>query len=177
LLPIAGVRRIFFWYNGIMPFAPDMMTKVKDLRRKGADLVKGLHLPRFDKKLKLLFAGLGAALLILIICLTAAVLGMNPTRNTSGNGVGVSSGAFQPGALPSPAISSQAIPSQVIPPEEMFLPEEPDFLPGILPEREQREFWTAGDAGAFWYNPLETGEEPWRDRIEAVVDELLERVP
>jgi hypothetical protein len=64
-----------------------------------------------------------------------------------------------------------------IPPEELFLPGEPDFLPGVIPERERREFWTAEDAEPYWYNPLERGEEEWRNRIRAALDEFLEHVP
>jgi hypothetical protein len=64
-----------------------------------------------------------------------------------------------------------------IPREELFLPEEPDFLPPVILEREQRDLWTAEDAEPFWYNPLEDGEEEWRRQVEKVVDELLERIP
>ena len=67
--------------------------------------------------------------------------------------------------------------SRIIPPEELFLPEEPDFIPGILPEREQRVIWTAEDAAPFWQDPLINGEEPWRRQIETVIDQLMERVP
>jgi hypothetical protein len=64
-----------------------------------------------------------------------------------------------------------------IPPEELFLPDEPDFVPGVLLERERRTAWTVEDAAPFWQDPLKYGEEPWRARLEATVDELLERVP
>ena len=65
----------------------------------------------------------------------------------------------------------------VIPSEEIFLPEEPDFVPGILLERERRASWTAADAAPFWQDPLKDGEERWRERVEAVIDEFLEHVP
>jgi hypothetical protein len=119
-------------------------------------------------KTKFLFFGLVAALFILAICLVAAVSGMNrgsngPVRGTSplGRAAIHTTGAMQP----------------VIPPEELFFPEEPDFLPGFIPERERREAWTTEDAAPFWYNPLEKDEEQWRNRIESVIDELLEHVP
>jgi hypothetical protein len=64
-----------------------------------------------------------------------------------------------------------------IPPEELFLPDEPDFLPGVIPERERRSLWTAEDAEPYWYNPLERGKEEWRNRIRTVLDEFLEHVP
>jgi hypothetical protein len=64
-----------------------------------------------------------------------------------------------------------------IPPEELFLPDEPDFLPGVIPEREGRDLWTAEDAEPYWYNPLERGEEVWRNRIRTALDEFLEHIP
>jgi hypothetical protein len=64
-----------------------------------------------------------------------------------------------------------------IPPEELFPGEEPDFIPHIIPEREPRQAWKSEDAAPFWRDPLERGEEPWRERIESVIDELLEGVP
>ena len=65
----------------------------------------------------------------------------------------------------------------IMPPEELFLPEEPDFIPGILLERERRSSWTVEDAAPYWQDPLKNGEEPWRQYIEKAVDELMERVP
>ena len=64
-----------------------------------------------------------------------------------------------------------------IPPEELFLPDEPDFLPGVVLERDRRLNWTEQDASEYWQDPLKYGEEQWRENIEAAVDELLERVP
>jgi hypothetical protein len=64
-----------------------------------------------------------------------------------------------------------------ISPEELFPPEEPDFLPEVLLEREPREGWTLEDALPFWTDPLQENEALWRKRGEAVIDELLEGVP
>ena len=64
-----------------------------------------------------------------------------------------------------------------IPAEELFLPDEPDFLPGVLLERDRRSSWTEQDAVEYWQNPLISGEEHWREKIETVIDEFLERVP
>lgn len=64
-----------------------------------------------------------------------------------------------------------------IPPGEIFLPDEPDFLPGVLLEREQRAVWTEQDAVPFWQDPLKNGEEEWREKIETMIDNYLERVP
>ncbi|MDR0302418.1 MAG: hypothetical protein LBI04_08940 [Treponema sp.] len=64
-----------------------------------------------------------------------------------------------------------------IPPDEIFLPDEPDFVPGVIPEREQRTVWTEQDALEYWQDPLKEGEEQWREKIETEIDKFLERVP
>lgn len=64
-----------------------------------------------------------------------------------------------------------------IPAEELFLPDEPDFLPGVLLERERKSSWTEHDAEEFWQDPLISGEEQWREKIEAAIDEFLEHIP
>ena len=65
----------------------------------------------------------------------------------------------------------------IIPPDDLFLPDEPDFIPGVMLEREQRTAWTAADAAPLWQDPLKNGEEPWRNRIEKTIDEIMESVP
>jgi hypothetical protein len=64
-----------------------------------------------------------------------------------------------------------------IPAEEFFLPDEPDFLPETLLERERRTSWTEQDAAEYWQDPLRSGEEQWREKIETAIDEFLERIP
>lgn len=64
-----------------------------------------------------------------------------------------------------------------IPTEEIFFPEEPNFVPGVMLEREQRPAWTTEDAALYWQDPLKDGEEHWRKNIEDSVDEFLERIP
>ncbi|MDR0503642.1 MAG: hypothetical protein LBH16_10030 [Treponema sp.] len=64
-----------------------------------------------------------------------------------------------------------------IPAEELFLPDEPDFIPDVLLQREQRSVWNEKDASVFWQDPLASGEEQWRKKIETAVDELMENVP
>ena len=64
-----------------------------------------------------------------------------------------------------------------IPAGELFLPDEPDFIPGVLLERGRRTIWTEEDAAEHWQDPLRLGEEQWREKIEAAVDNLLERIP
>ncbi|MDR3019946.1 MAG: hypothetical protein LBU66_03470 [Treponema sp.] len=64
-----------------------------------------------------------------------------------------------------------------IPAEELFLPDEPDFLPNVMLGRDRRTSWTEEDAELYWQDPLRSGEEQWRKKIEAAIDEFLERVP
>jgi len=64
-----------------------------------------------------------------------------------------------------------------IPAGEIFLPYEPDFVPGVLLGRERRTSWTEEDAAEHWQDPLRFGEEQWREKIEAAIDEFLEFIP
>jgi len=64
-----------------------------------------------------------------------------------------------------------------IPPDDIFLPDEPDFIPGVILERERRTVWTEKDALEYWQDPLREGEEQWREKIEDEIDKYLERVP
>jgi hypothetical protein len=79
-----------------------------------------------------------------------------------------------------PSNQSKIIPVEgqvVIPAQELFLPQEPDFLPGVLLGRQRRESWTVEDAQEYWQDPMKNGENEWRLRVEAVIDELLENIP
>ena len=62
-----------------------------------------------------------------------------------------------------------------IPPEELFIPDEPDFLPDFLLEREPRHFWSVEDIRPYWRIP--GNPEFWQDVIRSTVDELMENVP
>ena len=64
-----------------------------------------------------------------------------------------------------------------IPAEELFLPDEPDYLPGVILERSQRSVWTDQDAAEYWQDPLRFGEEQWREMIEEAIDKFLESIP
>jgi hypothetical protein len=64
-----------------------------------------------------------------------------------------------------------------IPAENLFLPDEPDFIPGVLLERERLSRWTEEGAAGYWQNPLVSGEEQWRRKIEITIYEFLEHIP
>ncbi|MDR1278195.1 MAG: hypothetical protein LBK02_05550 [Treponema sp.] len=158
-----------------MPFLPDLLTKLK---KPGAALAgffrtlpgrflsllalireKGLRSGvLFREKRKWLLAGLGAVLVLLLLSVVL-LIGQRGSRA---------------GPPEDPAGPVQGF---HIPREELFLPDEPDFIPGVLLERMPRESWTGEDAAPYWQDPLKSGEEPWREQAEAAIDELLERVP
>ena len=64
-----------------------------------------------------------------------------------------------------------------IPQDELFLPDEPDFVPGVLLERERRASWAEDDVAPLWRDPMKNGEQIWRDQIEKTVDEIMGSVP
>jgi hypothetical protein len=167
-----------FCYTGNMPFLPDLLTKLKNMGAAAAGFFTGLagKVSRcftrirehglggkiFQGRKRFIFIGLGLLCILLLFGLIAAWLVMNHNADTGFQAAG--DGREPPRGPP-------------VPPEELFLPAEPDFLPGVMLEREQRQSWTREDAEPYWQNPLKNGEEPWRDQVEAVIDELLERVP
>ncbi|MDR2467735.1 MAG: hypothetical protein LBD22_02100 [Spirochaetaceae bacterium] len=61
--------------------------------------------------------------------------------------------------------------------EDLFLPSEPDFLPEVLLEQKKKDTWTAEDADPFWTDPAELGEKVWLEKVNTILDKLLERVP
>ena len=75
-----------------------------------------------------------------------------------------------------PAAASATARRGIIPPEDLFLPDEPDFIPGVILDREKRSVWTVDDVMPWWQDPSRDGEEQWRDRIERTIDELMENV-
>ena len=65
--------------------------------------------------------------------------------------------------------------SSNIPHGELFYPDEPDFVPHFLLEREPRQSWTLEDIRPYWSRP----ENPdfWRGEIYSAIDLLMEGVP
>jgi len=110
-----------------------------------------------------------AALLLVIVGVSVATMDRSrkPVISSAGN---TGSGHTES--------SGNAVPQRVtIPPDELFLPFEPDFVPGVMLERQQRTAWTAEDAAPFWQDPLKNGEQEWRDSIEKTIDDIMESVP
>jgi hypothetical protein len=97
----------------------------------------------------------GAAVLVLVVAVTTAVL--NRTDEEA------------------PEIP-EMFSAERIPGEAFFLPGEPDFLPPALLYRERKKQWTAEDAAPFWTDPAVLDED-WDTNVEEYVDKLLESVP
>ncbi|MDR2185259.1 MAG: hypothetical protein LBO80_06285 [Treponema sp.] len=122
--------------------------------------LKAENLP--ETRRRLAFVCLGGFLGIMLLCLAAVLLLMGPAGGEKTGTVRSLENAFGPMAIPQ---------------EELFLPGEPEFLPGLLLERERRETWTAGDGRPYWTDPREDSAPLWRDRLRTEIDALLEDVP
>jgi hypothetical protein len=165
-----------------MPFLPDLVEKIKNaaaaLADRAGNLIRRLtetvegwgeklwallpgavreKFPWLERKLVFVLAGSALVLTAVLAMLMAGV-----SRAAAPEEPAAAAGAFTPAPIS---------------PDELFLPEEPDFLPPVILERERREAWAQEDAEPFWYRPLEDGEELWREQAEKVIDALLERVP
>jgi hypothetical protein len=152
-----------------MSFLPDFFEKVKNCFALSAGFVENLA---FKKKQRVLILFSTAALVLFVIILVL-VFGSHGKEPRSSD----SAAAAPTGQRKRPAEENYLRSRASIPSEELFLPEEPDFVPGVLLERERRTSWTANEAAPFWQNPLKDGEEKWRERIENVIDEFLEHIP
>jgi hypothetical protein len=111
-----------------------------------------------EKRRLVLIATMGVSAVLVLILAISSVTGKTSERNVS-------------------TTETALVRQGIIPPDELFLPDEPDFVPGVMLGREQRTAWTAGDADALWQDPLKNGEEPWRNRVEEAVDAIMESVP
>jgi hypothetical protein len=61
--------------------------------------------------------------------------------------------------------------------EDLFLAEEPDFVPPYLLERDLRAEDDLTDLLPFWTDPLREDEWLWRNRFSREVDKLSETLP
>ena len=120
------------------------------------DAITGKFLGRFPENQRrpvfFGFAGLSILFLILVIAILAGTFG-NPDKK----------------AVP------ERIAGAGIPHEELFFPEEPDFVPQFLLEREPRRFWTIEDIRPYWRSP--ENSEFWQREVHNAVDKLMEGVP
>jgi hypothetical protein len=134
-----------------MPLIPDIFDRLKDTFAAAPEIM-----PKQRKILIIIFSTLIGLLLLLLLLLLI-------TRRTES-------------ASEKPVQHLTVSPPAAIPPEEIFLPEEPDFLPKILLEQEPHT-WNEEDARPFWTNPLENNAAQWRNDMKTTVDRIMERVP
>ena len=66
--------------------------------------------------------------------------------------------------------------TRIIPPEELFLPEEPDFIPDFIPDRPKKNVWTSADAEPYWVDPLLEGSEKYINMIDTTLNNKMEQV-
>ena len=111
------------------------------------------HVP--EEKRRPLLIGLGG-LVGLFLILVIAALALNSGKKQRN----------------SPAATAAGF---TIPQEELFIPEEPDFIPEFLFVREPRRYWTLEDIRPFWRAPQD--QERWKEEIRSAVDQLMEGVP
>ena len=103
------------------------------------------------EKQKPMFIILGVVLLFLIILIPAANAGKSKKA----------AGSILPSGLS-------------IPSDELFFPDEPDFMPEYILEREPRGFWSLEEIRRYWKVPQHT--ELWKNQIKSAVDNLMEGV-
>jgi hypothetical protein len=131
-----------------------------DFREKIAGLTAGAH-KKFGAgpKLKIICAGLVLAVVLVIVGMMLLLTRNSRARRTR---------------------DSDAIAELFrveLPAEELFLGDEPDFLPEVLLERERRDVWTADDARPYWTDPGNEGDKVYEDMMGDVVERIMERVP
>jgi hypothetical protein len=141
--------------DGLLRRTDNKTTGVRDGLKEKLDILL-CRLPA-DRRVVLTLA-IGIPVVLLLVIFGASTLSKN--------------GSVKPGPLPASSVMTRRIPA-----EDLFLPDEPDFVPGVILEREKRTQWTADDAMPWWQDPLKDGEQEWRDQIEKTVDEIMESVP
>jgi hypothetical protein len=134
------------------------LAKIKEFFDRAAAALRELPAVLRDRP-KLAVMGLGALILVFAAVLLAALVSLGTEKPP-------------PGAEISGALSPRAIPT-----EELFLPSEPDFLPPVILEREQRDLWTVEDALPYWTDPLKGEDIPYVNRMRGMVDTIMERIP
>jgi hypothetical protein len=140
------------WWDSIRQLGGHGLTAAAE---KGAEF--------FRTRRKRALACLALGVLLVTLCIIVILV------STTGNARNAAAGDTQ--------TLDEIFSPRTIPPEEFFLPEEPDFLPETLPEREKRESWTAEDAEPFWTDPVDEGAGVYVDLMSTGIDDLMERVP
>ena len=120
--------------------------------KSASDRILG-RFPEGTRRLILLASG---ALVILLFVLVFSTLALASRR-------------------PAQAASPELPSGLSIPMADLFIPAEPDFIPGFLFEREVRHTWTLEDINPYWKIP--GNPDLWRREIRSAVDILMEDIP
>jgi hypothetical protein len=143
-----------------MGFLEKLRGKIKTAR----GLISGLSSrERFRDNPKILYAGFGFLLFLFLLGLVVVLWTGNRSRKAEQAAAEALAGAFA---------------DLSIPPEELFWPDEPDFVPPVQLNRlpRGRAENTEKDI-PYWVDPGEEYADRWRERIGSAVDELMEKVP
>jgi hypothetical protein len=156
------------WVYGFTARIKTALGSLFQIMRQGAENVRIRVQPVVDRLAERLPPGkgrliMGVSIVTLSVC-TLILIGVLSARGERESRASVTAGTI-------------TVRQGSILPDELFLPKEPNFVPGVLLEREQRTVWTTSDVAPLWQDPLKTGEEPWRNRIEKALDEIMESVP
>ena len=149
--PLGFLKKI---KEAILVLSPKVISFPKDpFARFANDEVRKSHKVESKRLIVFILAGVAAVLIFSIIIII------------------VTSTTARPEGGELPAITA----GFSIPSEELFFPSEPDFLPGFLPEREPRRFWSLEEIRQYWKTP--GNPDWWREEIKSTVDNLMEGVP
>ena len=140
--------------DALLALWADVLSLVKGLFGGGTFSPSGEDDPQARKKRLILFGLCGVT--VLLFGLLIFIIVRNVSRSDRTGTSNIASGLS-------------------IPAEELFFPSEPDFLPGFLPGRERRSFWSLDDIRQYWKAP--GNSLWWMEEITSTVDNLMEGVP
>jgi hypothetical protein len=128
--------------------------------------IKTIFLPFIDflrtrKRLLLIIIGICASF-VLILFISVQIISRNSTMSRT------------PNTVQKELVTSFT--TRIISADDLFLPDEPDYLPQIILNRTP-QIWTADDAQTYWTDPLKSNTEYWRQGLKTAVDVLLESTP
>jgi hypothetical protein len=124
------------------------MADPEKTKQNPADLIKNLGAEAgelFQKVRKSLFIGLISVLVLVFLVLLGYILGrgglkvMKLDKNKQTSTFSITSAAIDPG--------------------ELYLPPEPDAIPGLLLGQKRSQTWSPSDAAPYWQDPLK-GKKP-----------------
>jgi hypothetical protein len=158
LSSVPAGRYYFLRYNRHMGILDTVREKLKSVPGflSGRKFWKTLQItPR------MLFGGAGALFVVLLACLFAILWNINLKSKAEAASAEALARSFE---------------AKNIPPEELFWPDEPDFVPHVQLDRlPQGLSGETGGVSAYWTDPEESGR--WEEHVRSAVDSIMEKVP